>query len=58
MLDDWNSQLTEAAEQPGGVGGLGAGAAAAAGGSSSGSSPDLFGLDHRAEYISRCGMHS
>lgn len=53
MLDEWNSQLTEATEQPGGGAGLGAGAAAAAGPGSSGSSPDLFGLDHRAKYISR-----
>ena len=49
MLDDWNSQLTEAGEQPG-LGDL----AGAVGGTSGGSSDgDLFGLDHRAEYISR-----
>ena len=48
MLDDWNSQLTEVVEQPG-LGDLAAGG----GGGTSGESGDLFGLDHRAEYISR-----
>lgn len=49
MLDDWNSQLTEAGEQPG-LGDLAGAVGGTGGGSSDG---DLFGLDHRAEYISR-----
>lgn len=53
MLDDWNSQLTEAAEQPA-LQDLAAGG----GGGTSGDRGDLFGLDHRAEYISRWGAQS
>lgn len=53
MLDDWNSQLSEVAEP-------GVTAAAAAAGAAAGPSgaPDLFGLDHRAEYISRGRGHA
>lgn len=47
MLDDWNSQLTEVAQEPSNsLGDL----AAPRGGGGGG---DLFGLDHRAEYMSR-----
>ena len=53
MLDDWNSQLTETAEQPG----LGDLAAGGGGGGAAGGGGDLFGLDHRAEYLSRRGLH-
>lgn len=53
MLDDWNSQLTEAAEQPA-LQDLAAGG----GGGTSGDRGDLFGLDHRAEYISRGRGHA
>ena len=49
MLDEWNSQLSEAGEQPG-LGGLAGGSGGTGG---SGSDGDLFGLDHRAEYLSR-----
>jgi hypothetical protein len=47
MLDDWNSQLTEAGE-PGALSELGSGPGAAAA-----TPPDLFGLDHRAELLAR-----
>ncbi|EFN52342.1 hypothetical protein CHLNCDRAFT_139164 [Chlorella variabilis] len=52
MLDDWNSQLTEAGEAAGLgelVGASGAAAAPAA---------DLFGLDHRAEFLARGRGHA
>lgn len=47
MLEDWNSQLTEAGE-PGALAELGPASSAA-----SAAPPDLFGLDHRAELLAR-----
>ena len=51
MLDDWNSQLTEAGEAAG-LGELGGASGVAAA-----PAADLFGLDHRAE-LARCAFLS
>lgn len=57
MLDDWNSQLaSDAAEQA--LGGLGDLSGSGAVASATAPATDLFGLDHRAEYIARGRGHA